>query len=83
MVDDSVEVPFGGFPGANPTDIGGGAWTGALVGMDTRTRERIDGNVVIEIDDFARPGVDGAITGIVDARGRSRAGSIGKASRSR
>ena len=73
MVDDSVAVSFGDYPGTNPTEIGGGVWTGALVGMDTRTRERIDGNAVIEIDDFARPDVDVALTGIVDARGRARA----------
>ena len=73
MVDDSVAVSFGDFPGTSPTEIGGGAWTGALVGMDTRTRERIDGDSVIEIDDFARPDVDVAFTGIVDAGGRSRA----------
>lgn len=73
MVDDSVAVSFGDYPGTNPTEIGGGVWTGALVGMDTRTRERIEGNAAIEIDDFARPDVDVAFTGIVDARGRARA----------
>lgn len=74
MVNDSVAVSFGDYPGTNPAEIGGGTWTGALVGIDSRTRERIDGNAMIEIDDFARPGVDVALTGIVDARGRARAG---------
>ena len=73
MVDDSVAVSFGNSPGTNPTEIGGGVWTGALVAIDTQTRERIDGNAVIEIDDFAHLDVDVALTGIVDARGRPRA----------
>ena len=72
MVDDAVAVSFGGSPGTNPTAIGGGVWEGALVGMDTRTRERIEGDAMIEIDDFARPDVDVALTGIEDARGRAR-----------
>ena len=38
-----------------------------------RTRERIDGDAVIEIDDFSRPDVDVALTGIGDAGGRPRA----------
>ena len=73
MVEDTVAVSFGDYPGTNPTEIGGAVWSGALVGIDTRTRERIDGNALIEIDDFARPDVDVAFTGIVDAGGRSRA----------
>ena len=73
MVEDTVAVSFGDYPGTNPTEIGGAVWSGAMVGMDTRTGERIDGNVVIEVDDFARPDVDVALTGIVDVGGRSRA----------
>ena len=73
MVDDSVAVSFGDFPGTNPTAIGGAVWTGALVGMDTRTGERIDGDAAIEIADFIRPDLDVALTGIADARGRPRA----------
>lgn len=72
MLDDAVAVSFGGSPGTNPTAIGGGVWEGALVGMDSRTRERIEGDAVIEIDDFARPDVDVALTGIEDARGHAR-----------
>ena len=73
MVDESVAVSFGDFPGTNPTAIGGGVWTGALAGIDTRTGERIDGDAAIEIDDFIRPDLDVALTGIADARGRPRA----------
>ena len=72
MVDDSVAVSFGGSPGTNPARIGGGIWKGALVGKDTQTGERIEGDAVIDIDDFARPDVDIALTGIEDARGRAR-----------
>ena len=73
MVDDSVAVSFGGSPGTNPAGIGGGIWKGALVGKDTQTGERIEGDAVIDIGDFARPDVDIALTGIEDARGRARA----------
>ena len=73
IVDDSVAVSFGGSSGTNPTEIGGGVWQGALVGIDTRTGDRIRGDSVIEIDDFARPDVDIALTGIEDARGRGKA----------
>ena len=73
MVDDSVAVSFGDTPGTSPTELGGGIWRGALVGMDTGTGERISGDAAIEIDDFARPHVDVAFTGIADSRGRARA----------
>ena len=73
MVDDTAAVSFGDSPGTNPTEIGGGVWRGTMVGMDTRTWERIEGDAMIEIDDFARPDVDVALTGIEDARGRARA----------
>ena len=73
IVDDRVAFSFGASPGTNPTEIGGGVWTGALVGLDSDTRERIEGDAVIEIDDFARPDVDIALTGIQDARGSVRA----------
>ena len=72
MVDDSVAVSFGAFPRTNPTEIGGGVWRGAMVGIDTRTRERIEGDAELEIDDFARPDVDVALTGIADAGGHAR-----------
>ena len=72
IVGDAIAVTFGGSPGTNPTAIGGGVWKGAVLGMDTRTRERIEGDAAIEIDDFARPDVDVALTGIEDARGRAR-----------
>ena len=73
IVDDTVAVSFGGSPGTTPTEIGGAIWTGALVGMDTHTRQRFEGDAVIEIDDFARPDVDIAFNSIEDASGRTRA----------
>ena len=73
IVDDAVAVSFGASPGTNPIRIGGGAWKGTMVGMDIRTRKRVEGHAVIEIDDFARPDVDVALIGIVDADGRARA----------
>ena len=73
IVDDAVAVSFGGSPGTTPTALGGAVWRGALVGVDTRTRDRIEGNAVIDIDDFARPDVDIAFTGLADTHGRSRA----------
>lgn len=73
LVDDTVAVSFGASPGTTPTEIGGGVWKGALVGIDTRTRERIEGDAMIEIDDFASSDVDIALTGIEDASGRARA----------
>ena len=73
MVDEAVAVSFGDFRGTNPTRLGGAVWRGALVGIDTGSRERIDGDAELEIDDFARPDVDVALTGIADAGGRARA----------
>ena len=73
MVDDAVAVSFGDFRGTNPARIGGGVWRGAMVGMDTGTRQRIEGDAELEIDDFARPDVDVALTGIADAGRRARA----------
>jgi len=73
VVDDTVAVSFGALPGTNPIETGGAVWKGAVVGMDTRIGERIKGDAVIEIDDFVRPDVDVALTGIEDARGRARA----------
>ena len=72
IVDDAVAVSFGDFPGTNPTATGGGVWTGAMVGIDTRTAQRIDGDATLRIDDFARPAVNVALTGITDAEGRAR-----------
>ena len=73
MVDDTVAVSFGDFPATDPARIGGGVWTGAMVGMDTVTRERVEGVAEIGIDDFARPDVNIALTGMRDAHGRARA----------
>ena len=73
MVDDAVAISFGDFPGTNPTAIGGATWTGTLIGIDTQSQERIDGNAAIEIDDFAHPDVDVAFSGITDAGGEDRA----------
>ena len=73
VVDGSVAVSFGDFPATDPTPIGGGVWRGALVGIDGATRERIEGDAEIAIDDFTRPDIDIALTGIRDAGGRARA----------
>jgi len=73
IVDDSVAVSFGGSPSTTPTALGGAVWRGALVGVDTRTQDRIEGNAVIDINDFARANVDIAFTGLEDIHGRSRA----------
>ena len=73
MVEDAVAISFGASSGTNPTETGGGVWTGAAVGMDTGTRQSIRGEVAIEIDDFARPTVDIALTGLADSGGRARA----------
>ena len=73
MVGDSVAVSFGDSPGTTPTAPGGAVWQGTLVGVDTRTRDRIEGDAVIDIDDFTRPDVDIAFTRIEDTLGRSRA----------
>ena len=70
MVDGSVAVSFGDFPATDPpgsAGCGGAPWSPAA------TRERIGGDAEIEIDDFARPDVDIALTGIRDARDRARA----------
>jgi len=67
-----VAVSFGDWPRTNPGGVGGGVWEGVLVGLDTRTRERIEGDALIKIDDFVRPEVDVSLTGIEDVRGRTR-----------
>ena len=68
-----VLVSFGASPESDPAEVGGGIWTGKLVGIDTRTRQRIRGSAAIGIDDFARPDVDIALTRITDSEGRTRA----------
>ena len=73
IVDDSLAVSFGDHPGTSPAGTGPATWTGRLVGLNTQTAERIEGNAVIGIDDLARPDVDVALTGIVDAGGRGHA----------
>lgn len=73
IVDDTVAVSFGAAPGTNPVEIGGGVWRGAVLAMDTEFNERLEGDAVIEIDDFAHPDVDVALTGIAVAGGRPRA----------
>ena len=73
IVDETVAVSFGSSPGTTPTEMGGGVWRGTLVGIDTQSRERVEGDAVIDIDDFARPDVDIAFTNIETTRGRSQA----------
>lgn len=70
---DARLVSFGDFPATDPARIGGGVWRGAMVGIDGATGERVEGDAEIEIDDFARPDVDIALTGIRDAGGLGRA----------
>ena len=73
LVDDAVAVSFGSAAGTNPTEVDGASWEGDLVGMDTRTGERIAGASAIAIDDLAVPEVRVSLTGIEDSRGRPRA----------
>lgn len=72
IVNDAVAVSFGASLGTNPTPTGGAVWNGTLVGIDTRTRERVAGDAVIEIDDLAQLHVDIALTSIEDAQGQDR-----------
>ena len=72
IVDDTVAVSFGAASGTTPTQIGGGVWTGTLVGIDTWTGDRIDGEARLDIDDFSRPDIDVALTRITDTQGRPR-----------
>ena len=73
VVDDTVAVSFGASPGTTPAGTGGGVWRGAIVGVDTLTGERIAGDVVVDIDDFANPDVDVAFSAIEDLHGGARA----------
>lgn len=72
IVNDTVAFSFGASPGTNPIQVGGAEWRGSLVGIDTRSRTRVEGDAMIDIDDFANPDVDIAFTAIEDARGRAR-----------
>ena len=72
IVNAAVAVSFGAAPGTNPMPIGGALWNGALVGIDTRTGNRVEGNATIEIDDLDRPYVDISLTDIEDAQGQDR-----------
>lgn len=72
MVDDAVAVSFGSTAGTNPTGVGGAFWEGDMVGVDTRTGERIAGASSIVIDDFATPEVHVSLTRIEDSRGFGR-----------
>lgn len=56
IAEGGIAVSFGALSGANPAGIGGGVWRGSMVGTDGG--ERIEGDVSIEIEDFARPEVD-------------------------
>lgn len=71
IVEDTTAVSFGASPGTNPAAAGGAVWRGAVVGVDTSTRERIEGDAALDIDNVERPDVDIAFTGLVDADGRT------------
>ena len=47
-----------------------------MVGVDTHTRQRVDGDADLKIDDFVRPEVDVAFIEIEDPRRHAR-GDIG------
>ena len=70
IVERGIAVSFGARSGANPAGMGGGAWRGRVVGTDGGVR--IEGDASIDIDDFARPDVDVAFTGMAGADGRAR-----------
>ena len=60
-------------PGTNPNESdGGGTWSGAMLGVDTNSRERVEGAATIDIDDFSNPDVDVAFTEVETASGQSR-----------
>lgn len=61
IVDDRVATSFGAWHGTNPTVAGGATWTGAFVAMDARSGEGVEGDAVVDIDDFAAPDVDIAL----------------------
>ena len=67
-VEDTMAASFGA-----SLKTGGAAWKSPLVGMGTRTGERIEGDAVIDVDDFARPDVDGALTPHRGCPSRTRA----------
>ena len=62
-------LSVGDSSGTNPREADGGAtWRGAMVGMDKRSFDALEGDVTLDIDSFANPDVDVAIT---DIRGHS------------
>ena len=44
-------------------------WAGSMVGVDEATGDRVAGDAMIDVDDFADPDVDISLTGIVGANG--------------
>ncbi len=65
----NVAVSFGSSFGTVPSWLGGATWTGAMVGVDAGTGERVEGDAMIDVDNFADADVDIALTGIVGAGG--------------
>ena len=60
-------------PGTNPNELdGGGTWNGAMLGVDTSSRERVEGAATIDIDNFSNPDVDVEFTEVETASGQSR-----------
>lgn len=68
-----VAVSFGAWSGTNPAGIGGGVWTGEVVGLDEASRQRVEGAAELRVEDFAKPAADIALTGLADADGAARA----------
>ena len=65
----SVAVSFGSSFGTVPSWGGGATWAGSMVGVDEGTGDRVAGEAMIDVDDFADPDVDIALTGIAGANG--------------
>ena len=68
-----VAVSFGAWSGTNPAGIGGGVWTGAVVGLDEAGQQRVEGAAELRVENFSKLEADIALTGLADADGAARA----------
>ena len=66
-----VAVSFGSSFGTVPSWTGGATWSGDMVGVDAGTGERVQGDAMIDVDDFADAHVDIELSGIVGTTGRT------------